>query len=138
MLDPGEELGQAASREVWEECGVRAKFECVLGFRHMHNYSFERGDIYFICLLRPESEAITLDPLEIAKCSWIPVEEFVKMATFPLQRAVARLADQYLNHGYRGFHPDQVAKYNRPGNTLVYHASGADLSDLLVPEKSHL
>ena len=43
----GEEIPAAAVREVFEETGVTASFESLLGFRHTHNSLFGR---YFISL----------------------------------------------------------------------------------------
>jgi len=132
-LDPGEEIAQAAEREVWEETGIKAKFESVLGFRHLQNYFFGHPDIYFICLLKldPESKEINIDPKEIAKCSWKPFEEFLAMETYPLQKTVARLVNEHIQNGYKGFQPAPIAIFNRPGNALHYHGTGADFSDLV-------
>eukprot|EP01112_Ceratiomyxa_fruticulosa_P015222 TRINITY_DN4453_c0_g1_i3.p1 TRINITY_DN4453_c0_g1~~TRINITY_DN4453_c0_g1_i3.p1 ORF type:complete len:294 (-),score=58.71 TRINITY_DN4453_c0_g1_i3:224-1105(-) len=137
-LDAGEEIAQAVEREVWEETGIKAKFESVLGFRHLQNYFFGHPDIYFICSLKlsPESTTINIDPKEIAKCSWKPFEEFVAMATYPTQKTVARLVNEYVKNGYRGFKPVPIAIFNRPGgNSLHYQGTDADFSDLMNPKK---
>ncbi|EFA84933.1 hypothetical protein PPL_01926 [Heterostelium album PN500] len=137
-LDAGEDICKTAVREVFEETGVHAEFVSVLGFRQLHNYAFDRGDIYFVCALRALSSEINMDPSEIAKCKWYPVEEFVKLAaedSFPLQRSVARLAYEYTFNGYKGFKADEVSNSLRTGNSFVYHGSSADFSDLVYKPK---
>jgi len=135
-LDSGEDISATAVREVFEETGVKTEFVSVLGFRQLHNYAFDRGDIYYICALKPISQEINIDPNEIALCKWAPIEEFLNIETpFPLQRSVGRLAYEYAMNGYKGFKADEVAKSLKPGNSLVYHGSDADLSDLKYIEK---
>ena len=53
LADLGEELAETASREVWEETGVRADFQGVVGFRHQHNTVFGVSDLYFVCKMTP-------------------------------------------------------------------------------------
>ncbi|KAF2070378.1 hypothetical protein CYY_008307 [Polysphondylium violaceum] len=135
-LDSGEDISATAVREVFEETGVKTEFVGVLGFRQLHKYAFNRGDIYYICALKPISEEINIDPNEIALCKWAPIEEFLTLETpFPLQRSVARLAYEYAENGYKGFKGDLVANSLKPGNSFIYHGSDADLLDLKYVEK---
>jgi len=78
LAETGENLGEAAVREVFEETGVRATFTSVLCFRHRSDAPFQRGDIYFVVRLKPQSEQINIDPREILECKWMPLEEFTK------------------------------------------------------------
>ena len=77
LIDPGEHLADGVAREVFEETGVRARFESVVCFRHQHGYRFGKSDFYFVCRLSPESNEITHDPEEIAEARWMPVEEYL-------------------------------------------------------------
>jgi 8-oxo-dGTP pyrophosphatase MutT (NUDIX family) len=77
LIDPGEHLADGVVREVFEETGVRAKFESVVCIRHQHGYRFGKSDFYFVCRLSPLSAEITLDPHEIAEARWMPVEEYL-------------------------------------------------------------
>ncbi len=43
--DPGEDIGATAVREVWEETGVRTKFESLVAFRHSHHAPFGISDL---------------------------------------------------------------------------------------------
>jgi len=38
LVESGETIEQAAIREVWEETGVKCKFDSVVGFRELMNY----------------------------------------------------------------------------------------------------
>lgn len=76
-LDPGEHLAHAAEREVYEETGVRTKFESVTSFHHKHDYSYGKSDIYFVCRLSPLSLDLNRDEGEIADVRWMPVDELL-------------------------------------------------------------
>lgn len=75
----GEEFSDAAIREVYEETGIRTKFESILSVRHSHEVQFGRSDVYIICMLRthrPSGEdIIKVDP-EIDDAVWMPFDEF--------------------------------------------------------------
>ena len=77
-LEPGEHLAAAIEREVWEETGVRTRFESVVCFRHWHAGRFGKSDFYFVCRLEPLSLEITRQESEIAEAKWMPVEEFLQ------------------------------------------------------------
>ena len=72
----GEEISEAAEREVWEETGVHCKFENVICFRHQHNYKYGCSDFYFVSLMRPITEHIVKGDNEIALCKWMDVSVF--------------------------------------------------------------
>ncbi|MEZ4660817.1 MAG: NUDIX domain-containing protein [Caldilineaceae bacterium] len=76
-LHPGEHLADGVIREVYEETGVRVKFDALVCFRHWHGYRYGKSDIYFICRLRPLSHEIDMDAFEIDACQWMPVEEYL-------------------------------------------------------------
>lgn len=76
-LQPGEHLVDAVIREVFEETGVKTRFESLICFRHWHGYRYGKSDIYFICRLSPLSTKIAAQPDEIAECLWMPVQDFL-------------------------------------------------------------
>lgn len=76
-LHPGEHLAEAVIREVFEETGVRAKFESLVCFRHWHGYRYGKSDIYFICRLSALSEEIAIQIDEIDESIWMPVESYL-------------------------------------------------------------
>lgn len=77
-LHPGEHLAEAVIREVYEETGVRAKFESLVCFRHWHGYRYGKSDIYFICRLSPLSEEIAIQIDEIDESIWMPVQFYLE------------------------------------------------------------
>lgn len=62
MLHAGENLHEAAEREVLEETGVRARFAGLLAVRQAHGFAFGKSDLFFCCALVPEPEQHTLTP----------------------------------------------------------------------------
>ena len=51
-MDPGESIQEGVAREVWEETGVKAKFDSIIGFKEQLAYRFGQPDLYFVCLLK--------------------------------------------------------------------------------------
>lgn len=73
-----EEIYTGAVREVKEETGIDTEFVEVVAFRHAQNVSFEKSDLFFICMLRPLSTQIVVDDHEIQAAKWMPLDEFVE------------------------------------------------------------
>ena len=76
-LSPGEHLIDGVVREILEETGIRAQFEALVCFRHMHGYRYGKSDIYFVCRLSSLTHEITKDDHEIDACRWMPVDEYL-------------------------------------------------------------
>ena len=78
LMDLGEEVGDAAAREVFEETGVRAQFQSLISMRVQHGAAFGRDDFYLVACMEPLTEEINLsDQDEIAECAWLPLAEYV-------------------------------------------------------------
>lgn len=73
----GEDIKDAAIREVKEETDIDAEFESMVTLRHTHNMMFGNSDIYVIVKLRATSDTIAKSEIEIKECKWMDVEEFL-------------------------------------------------------------
>ena len=76
-LNPREHVVDGVIREVYEETGVKTKFETLVCFRHWHGYRYGKSDMYMICRLSPLSDEIVAQESEIEECLWMPVEEYL-------------------------------------------------------------
>lgn len=89
LSELGEQLEEAARREVLEETGVETTFHSVLGFRQTHGLSHNRSDLYFVCRCDPvegtadDGSPIIPQPVpqenEIARAEWVPLSEYRAM-----------------------------------------------------------
>ena len=52
LVNLGETLPNAATREVFEETGIKSEFLGLFGFRELLNFRHGMGDLYFPCLMR--------------------------------------------------------------------------------------
>lgn len=135
-VDPHEELAQAAVREVLEETGIKTKVHSLLAFREMTNsYNFGLTDMFFVVRLTPISREITIQESEIAKATWMKLDDYVnlpyyksKPGTLPTHvygRLVA-LQNFSANEKYNGFeHFSLIAPSmdrNKKTTNAVYHS----------------
>ncbi|KAK6133196.1 hypothetical protein DH2020_033086 [Rehmannia glutinosa] len=76
VVDEGEDICDAAVREVKEETGIDSKFLEILAFRQSHQSYFEKSDLFFVCMMQPLSEDIQPQEAEIEAAQWMPYEEY--------------------------------------------------------------
>lgn len=76
-VEPGENLIDAAIREVWEETNISTEFQSVLTLRHTHNGMFNCSDIYMVVSLKPLSLNIEKCDREIENCQWMNINEYL-------------------------------------------------------------
>ncbi|XP_040982598.1 nucleoside diphosphate-linked moiety X motif 6 isoform X2 [Aquila chrysaetos chrysaetos] len=100
LSNPGEDIGDTAVREVFEETGIKSEFKSILSIRQQHKHpgAFGKSDMYIICRLEPSSFTISFCQQECLRCEWMDLDELArtKHAT-PITSNVAKL----LLYGYR-------------------------------------
>jgi ADP-ribose pyrophosphatase YjhB (NUDIX family) len=70
LADIGEDIAAAAEREILEETGITATFQKLLCFRQAHNILFGKSDLFYVCVLKPESFVISHQEIEIVAADW--------------------------------------------------------------------
>ncbi|KAH0615966.1 hypothetical protein JD844_026648 [Phrynosoma platyrhinos] len=100
LSEPGEDIGNTAIREVFEETGIKSEFRSLLSIRQQHRHpgAFGKSDMYIICRLEPSSFNISFCQQECLKCEWMDLTDLAKSKeTTPITSNIARL----LLYGYR-------------------------------------
>lgn len=108
VVDGGEDICDAAVREVKEETGIEAKFVEVLAFRQSHKSFFEKSDLFFVCLLEPLSFNIQRQESEIEAAQWMPFEEYSSQQFVQkneLLRYIVDICSAKRDKFYSGFSP---------------------------------
>eukprot|EP01138_Halocafeteria_seosinensis_P015591 gb/GECG01015911.1/.p1 GENE.gb/GECG01015911.1/~~gb/GECG01015911.1/.p1 ORF type:complete len:372 (+),score=37.78 gb/GECG01015911.1/:1-1116(+) len=80
LADPNERLSDGVEREIFEETGIRAKFEHISCFRHNPKWLFQKNDIYFVCMLSLEGDEVPEpkpDPKELVAAKWMKIDDFL-------------------------------------------------------------
>lgn len=141
LVNVGEDITEAAVREVHEETGCDVSFSSILALRQSHGFAFGKSDLFFViaCVpILPEG-AETIDDIvlcpqesEIEKCQWMPLESFCNvefMQSRPLYRQIMNTCYAYAKGGYKGI----------SGAKLAANADREDLfmfGEALVDERS--
>lgn len=77
-IELGEKIETAIIREVWEETGIEAQFQSILGFTTRHPFQFGKTNMYLVCRLNAISETIAIqDTDEIAEAKWVDIDDFL-------------------------------------------------------------
>jgi len=76
-VEPGEDLGDAAIREVKEETGIETEFGSIVAYRQGHGFNFGCSDIYTVVALKPLTHEIKVCQRELSKAKWMPIKEYI-------------------------------------------------------------
>jgi 8-oxo-dGTP pyrophosphatase MutT (NUDIX family) len=106
LIDPGEDIAEAAIRELAEETGLKdATCQGILCFRQAHGASAGRAssDLFFVCLLSlPQQSSSLLTNLqaqehEIADICWMPIKEYADQEVWQKSPAYQNLNQAILD-----------------------------------------
>lgn len=108
VINEGEDISTAAIREVKEETGVDTEFVEVVSFRQSHKSFFTKSDLFFVCVLKPQSFDIQTQVVEIEEAKWMPIEEYAAqpfVQNHELFNLVAKVCRAKSDAEYTGFTP---------------------------------
>ena len=88
LLDPGEDIGTAAQRELLEETGLDGVLNKILCFRQAHSGGDRGSDLFFVCLMKLRHGETTKDVAlvpqeeEIAAIQWMDIDAYCAQAVW--------------------------------------------------------
>ncbi|KAG7022790.1 Nudix hydrolase 2 [Cucurbita argyrosperma subsp. argyrosperma] len=122
VVNEGEDICEAAIREVKEETGVDAEFVEVLAFRQSHRSFFTKSDLFFVCMLQPRSFAVQKQNSEIEAAKWMPIDEYADQPFVKKNSGfdyVAKVCLAKANNNYTGL--SAIPTYSSSGKkTYLY------------------
>ncbi|KAL1805328.1 nudix hydrolase 2 [Daucus carota subsp. sativus] len=132
VVEQGEDICDAAVREVKEETGIITEFKEILAFRQSHKAFFQKSDLFFVCMLEPLSFDIQKQDLEIEAAEWMPFEEYAAQPYVEKHELLKYLVDICLakkERKYTGFTPVPTTSTFSSEKHFLY-LNGRDLSSL--------
>lgn len=140
LADIGEQISEAAEREVMEETGIPTRFHSILSFRHAHGMANGRSDLFFVCRLDPiedddaDGNAVIPTPVpqecEIEKAEWIPMSQYRDIVNgvnlepgHPMMSHVLKLYDEGSRIASKSIH--SVVPGRKP-NPMYHPVAGND------------
>lgn len=108
LVTQGEDITDAAAREVLEETGIHAAPHRVLAMRQAHGFTFSKSDLFFVVALRPEPGQGNPVPQEdeIEEAKWMPLEEYANLdflRSRTLLRKMTECCVAYADGDYTGW-----------------------------------
>jgi ADP-ribose pyrophosphatase YjhB (NUDIX family) len=115
FIEPDETIEQAVVREIFEEAGVTAEVEAVLGLRSRYDPESGNG-IYIVLVLRPISGEPTADNHEVDQAGYFSLAEIRELS--PLPPVNWEIAQRVLAGDRRLLSPKPLANLNGAKFTL--------------------
>lgn len=130
LVDAGEDLSVAAVREVKEETGVDCTFQRVICFRQSHHILFGKSDLFFVCLMKCESEDIVHQEAELVAADWHDISVLTSQSFFLTSPIHALMYQVIENEVLKKESDESVHMVNatlpvgfRPGVQTLYYLS---------------
>ena len=108
LVDPVEDIHEAAEREVLEETGLEATCDGILIFRQSHASragNRAASDLFFMCRMRlkdPNKADFIKQPEEIADIQWMDIQEFCEQELWRTSPLYSELNEVCLRANERG------------------------------------
>ncbi len=78
-IDDAEMISKALEREVYEETGIKVKFDSIISLGHFYPHQFHKANLYIICLAKPLTTKIDIqDTQEIIDAKWVDVNKYLE------------------------------------------------------------
>ncbi|KAL2316544.1 hypothetical protein Fmac_030420 [Flemingia macrophylla] len=135
-VNEGEDICDAAVREVKEETGIETKFVEVLAFRESHKSFFEKSDLFFLCMLQAQSFDIQNQASEIDAAQWMSLEDYAAqpfMQDNELFDFTTKICFSKLGGNYTGF--SNVRTSTSSGKKTYLYFNNRDASHLLASQQ---
>ncbi len=101
-LDPGEDFGQAALREAWEEVGLEPSLVEPLGWLN-HTYSPFGFRVAPLVAWVQQEPVLCMDPNEVAEVLWVPLGELLEVEPYSETREANGIRRQVWFYPWQGY-----------------------------------
>ncbi|KAH0669909.1 hypothetical protein KY285_024052 [Solanum tuberosum] len=125
VVDEGEDICDAAIREVHEEAGIKAEFVELLAFRQSHKSFFGKSDLFFVCMLKPLAYNIQKQDSEIEGAQWMAIEEYAAQPFIKKHEMFNKMAEICLakkDNKYNGFSKVLMTSAFSNKRTYLYYS----------------